>query len=321
MNKLYDAITEIQDEYILDAETASMKQHYFRWKPVVAAFLVVILLALPVSAELVNGYMSNLLAPLYGGAQTEIVDKIGVPIGAEAIVGDYKVTADAVIGDKYNFAIVYSLSRLDGQPLEEGLYFESYSNSFRSDSGAGVLRHTLSEDGLSLKIVDEWTSRLMFLDRNVKVQFSNLVKYHGEGQNNEIVLKGNWNLEFVIRYEDATKEILIEPFTVKDASGDQYEIRKIEISPVGIHFDMTAPNNYNEEEVVPPPYQDFTLAIELSDGTVIRIEDQSMGSHGDLNSNTLEADYGALFELPIAIEDIAALIICDVTLPINKGIG
>lgn len=321
MNKLYDAITEIQDEYILDAETASMKQHYFRWKPVVAAFLVVILLALPVSAELVNGYVSNLLAPLYGGAQTEIVDKIGVPIGAEAIVGDYKVTADAVIGDKYNFAIVYSLSRLDGQPLEEGLYFESYSNSFRSDSGAGVLRHTLSEDGLSLKIVDEWTSRLMFLDRNVKVQFSNLVKYHGEGQNNEIVLKGNWNLEFVIRYEDATQEILIEPFTVKDASGDQYEIRKIEISPVGIHFDMTAPNNYNEEEVVPPPYQDFTLAIELSDGTIIRIEDQSMGSHGDLNSNTLEADYGALFELPIAIEDIAALIICDVTLPINKGIG
>lgn len=321
MNKLYDAITEIQDEYILDAETASMKQHYFRWKPVVAAFLVVILLALPVSAELVNGYVSNLLAPLYGGAQTEIVDKIGVPIGAEAIVGDYKVTADAVIGDKYNFAIVYSLSRLDGQPLEEGLYFESYSNSFRSDSGAGVLRHTLSEDGLSLKIVDEWTSRLMFLDRNVKVQFSNLVKYHGEGQNNEIVLKGNWNLEFVIRYEDATQEISIEPFTVKDASGDQYEIRKIEISPVGIHFDMTAPNNYNEEEVVPPPYQDFTLAIELSDGTIIRIEDQSMGSHGDLNSNTLEADYGALFELPIAIEDIAALIICDVTLPINKGIG
>ena len=321
MNKLYDAITEIQDEYILDAETASMKQHYFRWKPVVAAFLVVILLALPVSAELVNGYVSNLLAPLYGGAQTEIVDKIGVPIGAEAIVGDYKVTADAVIGDKYNFAIVYSLSRSDGQPLEEGLYFESYSNSFRSDSGAGVLRHTLSEDGLSLKIVDEWTSRLMFLDRNVKVQFSNLVKYQGEGQNNEIVLKGNWNLEFVIRYEDATQEIPIEPFTVKDASGDQYEIRKIEISPVGIHFDMTAPNNYNEEEVVPPPYQDFTLAIELSDGTIIRIEDQSMGSHGDLNSNTLEADYGALFELPIALEDIAALIICDVTLPINKGIG
>lgn len=321
MNKLYDAITEIQDEYILDAETASMKQHYFRWKPVVAAFLVAILLALPVSAELVNGYVSNLLAPLYGGAQTEIVDKIGVPIGAEAVVGDYKVTADAVIGDKYNFAIVYSLSRSDGQPLEEGLHFESYSNSFRSDSGAGVLRHTLSEDGLSLKIVDEWTSRLMFLDRNVKVQFSNLVKYQGEGQNNEIVLKGNWNLEFVIRYEDATQEISIEPFTVKDASGDQYEIRKIEISPVGIHFDMTAPNNYNEEEVVPPPYQDFTLAIELSDGTIIRIEDQSMGSHGDLNSNTLEADYGALFELPIAIEDIAALIICDVTLPINKGIG
>lgn len=317
MNKLYDAITEIRDEYILDAERASKKQPSFRWKSLVAACLAVILLALPVRAELVNGYVSNLLAPLYGSAQTEIVDKIGMPIGAEAVVGDYRVTADAVIGDKYNFAIVYSLSRIDGQPLEEGLHFETYSNSYRTGSGAGVLRHSLSEDGLSLKIVDKWTSRLMFLDRNAKVQFTNLVKYQGEGQTDEIILKGNWELEFVIRYENTTQEIPIKPITVKDTSGDQYKIKKIEISPVGIHFDMTAPNNYKKGEVVPPPYQDFTIAIELSNGTIIPIEDRSMGSHGNLNSSTLEADFGALFEIPIAVEDIAALIICDVTIPVN----
>lgn len=77
-----------------------------------------------------NGYVSNLLAPLYGSTQTELIDKIGVPIGTEAIVDDYKLTADAVIGDKYNFAVVYSLTRVGGQPLEEGLHFENYSNAF-----------------------------------------------------------------------------------------------------------------------------------------------------------------------------------------------
>ena len=123
MNKLYDAITEIHDEYILDAENPTMRQNGFRWKPLVAAVLAIILLAIPVSAEVVNGYVSNLLAPLFGGAQTEIVDKIGKPIGATVTADGYTLTADAVIGDQYNVAIVYTLSRDDGQPIPEGTHF------------------------------------------------------------------------------------------------------------------------------------------------------------------------------------------------------
>ena len=182
MNKLYEAIGEINDDYIEDAENASAVKDHFRWKPLLAACLAIVMLALPVSAEIVNGYVSNLLAPLYGGSQTELVDKIGVPIGAEVTVGDYKLSADAIVGDKYNFAIVYSLVRTDGQPLEENLCFEDYSNSYRSGSGGGVLSHTLSEDGLTLHIVDQWTSGNMFLKRNAKVSFDNLVQYSEEYQ-------------------------------------------------------------------------------------------------------------------------------------------
>ena len=76
MNRLYEAIGEINDDYIEDAETASAVKHHFRWKPILAACLAIVMLALPVSAEMVNGYVSNLLAPLYGGSQTELVDKI-----------------------------------------------------------------------------------------------------------------------------------------------------------------------------------------------------------------------------------------------------
>lgn len=49
-------------------------------------------------------------------------------------------------------------------------------------------------------------------------------------------------IRFIAKYEDATQEIPITSIKVKDVSGDQYEIKKIEISPVGIHFDLTAPN-------------------------------------------------------------------------------
>lgn len=318
MNKLYDAIGEIHDDYILDAETAVATNSRFRWKPLVAACLAIIMLALPVSAEMINGYVSNLLVPLYGGAQTELVDKIGVPIGAETVVGDYKISADAIIGDKYNFAIVYSLTRTDGQQLEEGLCFENYNNSYRYGSGGGVLSHTLSDDGMTLQIVDQWTSRNMFLNRNTKVSFKNLRRYSELDQEYYPVQEGCWELQFVVRYEDTSKKIPIKPITVSDESGDQYTINNIVISPVGIHFDMTAPNNYSADEVVPPPYSDFTLSIVLNDDTVIPIEDRNMGSHGNLYDKILKADYGALFDVPISLDSIKALIICDTILSLEE---
>lgn len=319
--KIFNALGKLSDDLISEAEIIPSARKNttfrFRWKPLAAACLAVIMLALPVSAEMINGYVSNLLAPLYGGAQTELVDKIGVPIGAETIVGDYKLTADAIVGDKYNFAIVYSLTRTDGQPLEEGLCFENYHNSYRYGSGGGVLSHTLSDDGMTLMIVDQWTSRNMFLNRNTKVSFDNLRKYSESDQEYYPVQEGCWELQFVVRYEDTSKEIAINPITVTDESGDQYTINNIIISPVGIHFDMTAPNNYSTEEVLPPPYADFTLSVVLTDDTVITIEDRNMGSHGNLDDKILKADYGAMFDVPIPLETIKALIICDTELPIT----
>lgn len=319
--KIFNAIGNLSDDLIADAaistDDSKAKIHHFRWKPLIAACLAIVMLALPVSAEMVNGYVSNLLAPLYGGSQTELIDKIGVPIGAEVTVGDYKLSADAIVGDKYNFAIVYSLVRTDGQPLEENLCFEDYSNSYRSGSGGGVLSHTLSEDGMTLHIVDQWTSGNMFLKRNAKVSFNNLVQYSEEDQEYYPIQEGCWELQFVIRYEDTTKEIPVKPFTVTDENGAQYKIKNIEISPVGIHFDMTAPNNYREDEVIPPPYQYFTLSVELTDGTIIPVEDRVMGSHGNLNDSILEADFGALFDTPIPLEDIKNLVICDTMLPVQ----
>ena len=45
-------------------------------------------------------------APIFGGsaAQTEIIDKIGYPIGASDTAGGVTITADAILGDAYNAA-------------------------------------------------------------------------------------------------------------------------------------------------------------------------------------------------------------------------
>ena len=52
-----------------------------------------------------------------GAAQTEVIDKIGHPIGASDTDNGVTVTADAIIGDAYNAAIIYTIRRDDGTPL------------------------------------------------------------------------------------------------------------------------------------------------------------------------------------------------------------
>ena len=60
---------------------------------------------------------------VFGGApaQTEIIDRIGYPVGASATADGVTVTADAIIGDTYSYAVVYTISRDDGAPLAEEL--------------------------------------------------------------------------------------------------------------------------------------------------------------------------------------------------------
>ena len=58
-------------------------------------------------------------APIFGGsaAQTEIIDKIGYPVGASDTDNGVTITADAVMGDAYNAAIIFTITRDDGTAL------------------------------------------------------------------------------------------------------------------------------------------------------------------------------------------------------------
>lgn len=65
------------------------------------------------------GSAGDAFAGLFGGgpAETEIIDQIGYPIGASATSNGVTITADAIMGDTYSYAIVYSIRRDDGSPL------------------------------------------------------------------------------------------------------------------------------------------------------------------------------------------------------------
>lgn len=312
VNVLYDAIGDINTEYIEDAEYEPPSRLTIPFRSAVAVFVAVIMLAVPVSAEMVNGYVSNLLAPLYGGVQTELIDQIGVPIGANIKLGDYCLSADAVIGDKYNVAIVYSLVRTDGGTLKEGINFAGYRNTLKKGNGAGTYSFKLSEDKSVLYIVDTWTaSGSLFLDRLAEVTFTDLMIYDSETQENILLEAGEWKLKFTVRYEDSSVTIPVADTAIEDAGGKEYIIHQIVVSPIGIHLDITAPNPYINGFENEFQFGDISLAVVMGDGTVKNVEDLNFETHGDMDAKTHEANVGALFTEPVPLDQIEGILICD----------
>lgn len=335
--QLFEAIGEIQEDFIAEAEEAPKRLRRPRWQSLLAACVTLCLIALPVSAEMTTGYISNLLMPLYGGAQTEIVENVGVPINASTTVGGYTLTADAVIGDRYNVSIVYSLRREDGGELPEGLMFDAYNTDVMrpvipflpgGGSGGGGYSHEMSEDRKVLKVIYEWTqsSRLFFIQRRTKASFSDLVIHDKETGNTTLWQKGTWNLQFAIRYKDTTKTFYLWNREVAGYDGVIYTIQRAALSPFGLHLDLTCPHPDTEHmEIGSQEYaaaltitsDEFQVGLRLTDGTQIDLDDWNMGGHGSESKKNMTWNYGASFAEPIPMENVQSIIICGTEIPVK----
>lgn len=307
---LWDALGDIPDAYLQEAEAVLQKKRTHPIQRLAAACLAILLIALPVGAEVKNGYVSNLLAPLYGGAQTKIVDSIGVPLDASVTVGDYTLKADAVIGDRYNLTIVYSLTHVDGKPLSEWTRFDDWeSHGVRRNSG--FLSHQLSEDGKTMYLMEQLTGnqRLFLFKRDFQVDFTDLTIWDPEEAVAHPLQEGHWQLRFTIRYEDTTQTVWQGKKAVIDQSGGVFTIRKIELSPVGMHMDFDYPACYFDD--LNEGHEALQVQLLLKDGTMIDIEDFGMGGGGKSNGETWDYNFRTMFDTPIPRGDIKSLWICD----------
>lgn len=280
-----------------------------------------VLLTVTVGAELSSGTVSNFLAPLYGGAQTELVDSIGCPVDASTAVNGYTLTADAVIGDRYNIVVVYTLTRDDGQPIPESVHFDQHSNAlYRFSSGGGSMSMYRDDETPEnqVKIVEQWTSsgRLLFF-RNAHVVFEDLVVWDEESGTSSLLVEGTWELSFTVRYRDTTVSVPVDDLEVDGADGITYQIRKILLSPLGIHMDMNILNIQDFQAFFNQHRSDFTVSLLLTDGTVLELGNTNFGSSGTEGETTGKGDYGAFFDQPIPLDQISALVINGVHVPVE----
>lgn len=315
MNKdqVIDSIGRIDDDVIQKVNAVrtykKRKPNLRRWISLAACFVLIMSVAL--TAEATNGTVSNLLAPLFGGAQTEIVDKIGVPIGASTSVNGYTLTVDAIIGDRYSVMVAYTLSRDDGQPIPENIDFQD-SGIWASGYRTKII---IDEDDPSIAHFHERNRRnTPLLGRIVTDTFSNLIIDNGD-EEDTIIAEGTWELTFTIRYPDATEELPVKSLDVTDDGGRKYKVKEIMLSPVGIHLDMV----FYEPDYTGGIFKDFSISLIMTDGTEMPLPDGGGGGHWTEGDKKADVDYYAEFDIPIPREDIQAIVICGTVYELNNS--
>lgn len=306
-DQIIDSIGRIDYEVIQKVNTARnrrrRKLNVRRWLSLAACFALFLSIAL--TAEATNGTLSNLLAPLFGGVQTEIADEIGVPIGASTSVNGYTLTVDAIIGDRYSVMIAYTLSRDDGRPIPKNIDFECsefWASGYRT-------KIVVDEENPSVAHFHERKHRnTPLLGRIVTNTFSNLIIDNGDDEDT-IVAEGTWELTFTIRYPDATEELPVKRFDVTDEGGRKYRVKEIMLSPVGIHLNLV----FYEPDSTGGIFKDFSMSLIMTDGTELPLPDGGGGGSWTEGDHKAKVSYYAEFDIPIPREDIKAIVICGTT--------
>ena len=311
-NQILDSLGRIDDEVIQNVNEARVarkpKLQVRRWAAFAACFALIISMAL--TAEATNGTVSNLLAPLFGGAQTEIVDKIGVPIGASASVNGYTLTMDAIIGDRYSVMVAYTLSRDDGQPIPENIDFRS-----RGFSGSGYSTKIIinEDDPSNAQFHLRWRRNDPIIGRIVTATFTDLII--DDGENDVIHAEGTWEIKYTLRYPDSTEELPLKPFEVVDDGGRRFKVEGIMLSPLGIHLDLI----FFAPDYEGGVFKDFTMSLVMTDGTEMLLNDGGGGGSWKEGDKKADVDYYAEFDVPIPRDDIKEIIICGVTYELNTS--
>lgn len=160
----------------------------------------------------------EVFASVLGGApaQTEILDWMGVPVGASDTHNGVTITADAIIGDAYSYAVVYSIAREDGQPLAEDL--EPLGNGVlpltfdRADTSVGVTGgshgsayfYDADPSEPSIQYVEKMTSDVPLEPGTATASFRNLYRMGKDFQDKIPVAEGKWKIRFQFSFPDSS---------------------------------------------------------------------------------------------------------------------
>ena len=310
------------------AAEAARKQTRPARRPVRRIALIAAALVLAVGTAGATGILrsaAEVFSPLFGGApaQTEIIDKIGYPVGASDTDNGVTVTADAVMGDAYNAVIVYTISRDDGTRLlpeditGEMLLVHGNGTDLSILGGSHGSSYFVVEDpaASSIQMVETVSADKPINDCTATGVFENLYKWDEEAGEAVPIIEGKWRLKFEMTYEDSSVTLSGgETFT---QDGMTFTIDSITLSPVAYKVDYTVDSEVvwsnsgsgrqsEEDRLTTQRYfENVEILLTLTDGTVIDLSNAG-GSIGPEDGVTV-CSKGEVFSEVLPMEDMASI--------------
>ena len=332
VEKLYNSITNVRDEYIEEfidaAQETKGKASRLKSRPVyilVAAILAVLLLGAGASALLysdnIQGWFGRYWEVLTGESmsdeQTAVIDSLSQKIGLSQTVGGVTVTVDsATVGDDKFFLLL----RVDGVQAAKGqkYQFEKYNMDVIPQAetmlahGSGYLGTDSSGALLILLDCDYAVGANTAADVPLKVslQLYNLAKRSIRTDKLKLLCKGEWSFDFTLVYSQSQQIILLEDTQVvvtdfaKDITATM-AFSDIELTNIGLRFRSADPEASSLDPDV--------VCVVLKNGVTVRCE-QGIGV-----PTTDEAiwKFSYHWTVPINIDEVDHLKIGETEIPVS----
>lgn len=285
---------------------------------------------------------SDMLSDIFDGSasQTEIIDRIGRPVGARCSNNGVTVTADAIIGDKDMVTIAYTLTFDDpaalkklSEPGENGTIAGSvdgnvYVDGEHGGQGQSWLIDKNPNDSSIQYFAQFSVESPGLMGRTVRTHINSLVVPRAGKELPEYkeILTGPWDLKFQLNYED-TSVTIPAPKSV-NYNGTKATIQEATVSCVGIsvrynidrsieHDNNSGKMSQNMEESM-DTVGNIPLIVTFKDGHVEDATSHSGYFANKLDNGTTDVHKTWPFSQVCDTDKIASVQIGDTVIPMNS---
>lgn len=285
---------------------------------------------------------SDMLSDIFDGpaSQTEIIDRIGRPVGASCSNNGVTVTADAIMGDKDMVTIAYMLTFDDpaalkklSEPGENGTIAGSvdgnvYVDGEHGGQGQSWLIDKNPNDSSIQYFAQFSVESPGLMGRTVRTHINSLVVPRAGKELPEYkkILTGPWDLKFQLNYED-TSVTIPAPKSV-NFNGTKATIQEATVSCVGVsvrynidrsieHDNNSGKMSQNMEESM-DAVGNIPLIVTFKDGHVEDATSHSGYFANKLDNGTTDVHKTWPFSQVCDTDKIASVQIGDTVIPMNS---
>lgn len=285
---------------------------------------------------------SDMLSDIFDGpaSQTEIIDRIGRPVGASCSNNGVTVTADAIMGDKDMVTIAYTLTFDDpaalkklSEPGENGTIAGSvdgnvYVDGEHGGQGQSWLIDKNPNDSNIQYFAQFSVESPGLMGRTVRTHINSLVVPRAGKELPEYkkILTGPWDLKFQLNYED-TSVTIPAPKSV-NFNGTKATIQEATVSCVGVsvrynidrsieHDNNSGKMSQNMEESM-DAVGNIPLIVTFKDGHVEDATSHSGYFANKLDNGTTDVHKTWPFSQVCDTDKIASVQIGDTVIPMNS---